>query len=170
MAILNLRAQELEFRVVGGPLAQKLGIGAGVFNLIRCRTGKMVGSNVAHTVARGLDGVLISTSARAVKDGGHVGQFGPVELDVLPGGESDRNPCPRCRQSGPVGASGSGVQRAVRDGHTQHIGVQLQIKAVHQAQGAKLVLGQAEPSRRRFHLIGELGDTRVRTKASSKSE
>ena len=35
------------------------------------------------------------------------------------------------------------VERAIGDGHAQHIGVQLQVEPVHQAQGLELVLGQA---------------------------
>ena len=47
------------------------------------------------------------------------------------------------------------VQRAVRDGHAQHVGVQLQVKPVHQAQRAEFVLGQRAVEAA-LHLIGEL--------------
>ena len=49
------------------------------------------------------------------------------------------------------------VQRAVRDGDAQHIGVQLQIEAVHQAQRAEFILGQAA-IQTAADLIGELRD------------
>ena len=52
---LELARQELEFRVVSGPLAQQLGRGARVFNLVRGSTSKMVRRHVADRVARGLD-------------------------------------------------------------------------------------------------------------------
>ena len=48
-------------------------------------------------------------------------------------------------------------QRAIGDGHAQHIGVKLQIQAVHQSERTEFVLVQlaGEPS---FHLAAELAD------------
>ena len=54
---LELAWQELEFGVVGGPLAQQFRIGARVFDFVRSRPCEMVSRHVAHAVARGLNGV-----------------------------------------------------------------------------------------------------------------
>ena len=137
---LELARQELEFRVVGGPLAQQLGVRARVFDLVGGGTGEMVGGDVAHAVAGGLDGVHLHIGQRR-QDGGHVGQLRPVELDVLPGGEVAVALVPACRRYGQL-AHLARVQRAVGDRHAQHVGVQLQVEPVHQAQRAELVLGQ----------------------------
>jgi hypothetical protein len=53
-----------------------------------------------------------------------------------------------------------GRQRAVRDRDPQHVGMQLQIDAVHQAQDLELVLGQlaGEPA---AHLVAEFIDALV---------
>ena len=53
-----------------------------------------------------------------------------------------------------------GRQRAVGDRDPQHVGVQLQIDAVHQAQDLEFVLGQraGEPA---AHLVAEFGDALV---------
>ena len=50
------------------------------------------------------------------------------------------------------------VQRAVRDGDPQHIGVQLQIEAVLQPQRLELVLGQLA-GQAAGDLVAELGRT-----------
>ncbi len=49
-----------------------------------------------------------------------------------------------------------GVQRAVGNGDPQHIGVQLQIEAVHQAQRLEFILGQRAVNAA-FDLAAELG-------------
>ena len=54
-------------------------------------------------------------------------------------------------------AQPSPVQTAVGYGDAEHVGVQLQVDAVHQPQGLELVLGQT-PAQPAFDLIGELGD------------
>ena len=142
--------------MVGGPLAQKLGIGAGIGDLIGRRSGEMVGGDVPHAIARGLNGVHFHIR-QCAKDRGHVGQHRPVELDVLPGGEVAIALVIRV---GDVGKLAHLVRRnrAIRNGDPQHVGVQLQIQPVHQAQGAKFFFGQAaiKPT---VHLLGELGDT-----------
>ena len=137
---LELSRQELEFGVVGGPLAQQFGHRAGVFNLIRRRPGEMIRRHVAHAIARGLNGVHFDIGQRG-QDGGHVGQFRPVELDVLPRGEMAIALVPGVGDIGQLPHLAR-RQGAVRDRHAQHIGVQLQIKPVHQTQRAKFVLRQ----------------------------
>ena len=92
-----------------------------------------------------------------LQDGGHIGQFGPVELDVLARGEVAGALVPYLRDMGQL-AHLVRVDRAVRNGHAQHIGMQLQIKAVHQAQRAEFFFGQ-RPVKAAFHLMRELRDT-----------
>ena len=150
---LELAGQELEFRMVGGPLAQKLGIGAGVFDFIGSRACEMIRCDVTHAVARGLDGVHLDIGQRG-QDRRHIGQFRPVELDVLPGGEVAIALVPGVGNHGQLPHL-MRADGAIRNGHAQHIGVQLQIKPVHQAQGAELLLGQG-PVQTAGHLIGEL--------------
>ncbi len=50
-----------------------------------------------------------------------------------------------------------GIQRAIGDGDPQHIGVQLQIEAVHQPQGFELVLGDLA-GQAALDLVAELPD------------
>ena len=137
---LEFARQELKFRMISGPLAQKLRRGAGVFDFIGGSARKMVCGDVAHAVARGLNGVHFHIGQRR-KNGGHILQHRPVVLDVLARGEmaialvigvSDHCQLPHLARR----------KRAVGNGHAQHIGVQLQIEAVHQAQRAKFILGQ----------------------------
>src|SRR3546814_7729402 len=52
------------------------------------------------------------------------------------------------------------AERAIRNGHAQHIGMQLQIKAVLQPQRLELVLGQFTGETAR-HLVAELLDAGI---------
>src|SRR3546814_16228371 len=52
------------------------------------------------------------------------------------------------------------AERAIRNGHAQHIGMQLQIKAVLQPQRLELVLGQFTGETAR-HLVAELIDAGI---------
>ena len=137
---LEFTRHELEFRVVGGPLAQQFGIGARVGDLIRGGTGEMVGRHVADRVARGLNGVHPNLGQR-VQHIRHVVQLGPVVLDVLTGGEVAIALVPLFSQQSQLTHLRAG-QRAIGNGDTQHVRVQLQIQAVHQAQGFEFILGQ----------------------------
>ena len=76
---LELARQELELRVVGGPLAQQFGHRARVRDLVGGGAREVVGGHVADRVARGLDrvqpdigqrgrGVFIARNAAAVHD------------------------------------------------------------------------------------------------------
>ena len=51
------------------------------------------------------------------------------------------------------------IQRAVRHGDAQHVGVKLEIEAVHEPVRAELLLGQF-PGEAAGHLIAELLDAR----------
>ena len=150
---LELARQELEFRVVGGPLPDQLGHGAGILDLVGRSPREMVGGHVADRVAAGLDGVHLHR-AEGVQHVGNVAQLRPVVLDVLAGGEMAVALVPTLGQVGELPHLGA-VQRAVGNGHAQHVGVQLQVDAVHQAQGLEFVLGQAAVDAA-FHLRAEL--------------
>ena len=152
---LELARQEREFRMQGGELAQNLGPDARVFDLVGRDAGPLVGGDVAHAVAASLHAV--QAGPRQVGHGvGQLGELDPVELDVLPGGEMAvvAVVAPRdVRQHAQLVRR----QSAVRNGDPQHIGVELQVDAVHQAERLELLLGQftREPPR---HLIAKLGD------------
>ena len=92
------------------------------------------------------------------QDVGRVLQRGPVELQVLAGGEMAVAAIVFARDLGEL-AHLARTQRAVGHGDAQHVGVQLQIEAVHQPVRAELVLGQlaGEPAP---DLLAELVDAR----------
>ena len=159
---LELARQEREFRVQREMLAQQLGPHARLFDLIGRDAGPLIGGDVAHAIAAGLHPV--QSGAREV--GHRVGQFGeldPVELDVLAGGEMAVAAVVAARDMGER-AQLRGRERAVRDRDPQHIGMQLQIDAVHQAQRLEFLFrqfaGKTPP-----HLVAEfahaLGDKRT---------
>ena len=76
-----------------------------------------------------------------IKHIGDIAQFWPVVLDVLAGCEVAIALVVFFRQMGEH-LHLCTVQRAVGNGHAQHIGVQLQIDTVHQAQGFEFILAQ----------------------------
>ena len=118
------------------PLAQDLGIGTRIGDLVGGSAGEMVGGDVADAVARCLDGVHLD-AGEIGQDLRHVGQRRPVVLDVLARGEMA---VALVVFAGDVGQHAHllRVQRAVGDGDAQHVGVQLQIDAVHQPQRPEL--------------------------------
>ena len=140
MPTLNLRAEPVELRMVGRPLADQLGRRARILDLVGRGAGEMVGGDVADAVAAGLDRVHVDVGQR-LEDVRHVPELRPVELDVLPRGEvavalvpalGDHRQLPQLQR----------VQRAVRDGDAQHVGVQLQVEPVAQPERQELLLGQ----------------------------
>ena len=120
---LEFARQELEFRVVCGPLADQLGHRAGIGHLIGGGTGEMVGGHVANGVAGGLDRMQLHLGQR-VEHIGDIAQFGPVVLDVLARGEVAVALVPFLGDIGELVHLGA-VERAIGDRHAQHIGVQL---------------------------------------------
>ncbi|MND98090.1 hypothetical protein D3C80_904290 [compost metagenome] len=150
---LELARQEEELRVDGRPLAEDLGHRARVQQLVGGYPGKGFGGDVAHAVAGGLDGVHLHLG-QLLEDVRHFGEFDPVELDVLPGGEvavaavvlagDARQAAQLVRRQGAVG-----------DGDPQHVGVLLQVQAVLQAQRQELFLAQLTADTPR-HLVAEL--------------
>ena len=154
---LELARQEREFRMERRPLAQDLGVGPRIGDLVVRDAGEMVRGNVAHAIARGLDRVHFD-GRKLGEDVGCVLQGRPVVLDVLPGGEMPVAAIVFARDLGEL-AHLARVQGAVGHGDAQHVGMELQIEPVHQAMRAKLLLGQfaGEPAR---DLIAELLDAR----------
>jgi hypothetical protein len=151
---LELAPEEGELGVQARPLADQLGGDPRVLDFLWRDAGIGVRGDVADAVAAGLDGVHLDGGER-VEDVGHIAQLWPVELDVLARGEVAIALVPAL---GDVGerAHLAGRERAIGDGDAQHVGVQLQIEAVHQPQRLELVLGQAavQPAR---DLGAELG-------------
>ena len=153
-ADLELARQVGKFGVEARPLAQQLGIGARVRHLVRRGACEMIRADVADAVAAGLDRVHLH--ARQIgEDVGRILQLDPVVLDVLPRGEvavaaivllRDRRQHPHL----------TAVERAIGNRHAQHVGVQLQVEAVHQPQRLELVFAQlaCQPA---FALVAKLG-------------
>ena len=137
---LELARQEDEFRVQRRPLPEDLGIGARIDDLVGGGAGEMVGGDVADAVARGLDGVHLDRG-EMIEDVGDVLQRRPVELEVLARGEVAVAAVVFARDEGQH-AQLRRVERAIGNGDAQHVGVELQIDAVHQPQRLELVLGQ----------------------------
>ena len=90
------------------------------------------------------------------QDVGRVLELDPVELQVLARGEVAVAAVVRARDVGEL-AQLARRQRAVGDGDAQHVGVELQIEAVHQPQRLELVLGQLAREAA-AHLVAELLD------------
>ena len=85
-------------------------------------------------------------------------ELGPVELNVLAGGEVAVALVPGFGDQGQL-AHLPTVERAVGDGHAQHVGMQLKVKAVLQSQRLEFLLGQGtvQPA---ANLVPEFGDPR----------
>ena len=97
-----------------------------------------------------LDGGEVAQDVRAIDE------LRPIVLDVLTRGEM--------AVAAVVGLRDVGErlhlarrQRSVGNGHTQHVGVELQVDAVHQAQRLELVFCQRAGDAT-LHLVAELGD------------
>ena len=72
---------------------------------------------------------------------GNIGEFGPIELQVLARGEMAKAPVIGARDVGELVQLARG-QGAIRDGDAEHVGMQLQIDAILEAQRLEFVLGQ----------------------------
>jgi hypothetical protein len=151
---LELPRQERELRVERRPLPQDLGIGPRVGDLVGGGAGEVVGGDVADAVARGLDRVHLDLG-QLVQDLRDVLEPDPVELQVLPRGEVAVAPVERPADPGEAAHLARG-EGAVGNGDPQHVGVELQIDAVHQPERLELLLGQraGEPA---GDLVAELG-------------
>ena len=139
-------------------MPQQFGPGTRVGDFIGCCPCILVGSDIADAVAAGLDGVHFDLCQFCEQIGAFL-QLDPVILDILPRGEMPVTAvifARDMRQDMHLAA----VQSAIRHSDAQHIGVELQIKAVHQPQRFELVLGhfarQATP-----YLVAEFLDAGV---------
>ncbi len=152
---LELPRQEDEFRVERRPLPKDLGIGPRIGDLVARGAGEMVGGDVSDAVARGLDRVHLDRGEMG-EDVRDVLERRPVELEVLPGREMAVAAVVLPRDEGEH-AELHRVQRAVGHRDPQHVGVELQVDAVHQPERLELVLGQVagDPT---LDLAAELGD------------
>ena len=101
----------------------------------------------------------ISTVGQLGQDVRRVLQLDPVELDVLARGEMAVALVVAARDVRQL-AHLPRRQRAVGNGDAQHVGVELQIEAVHQPQRLELVLGQLA-GEAAVHLVAELRDALV---------
>ena len=152
---LELARQEGEFRMQRAVLAQHLGPDARVLDLARGDAGPLVGGDVAHAIAAGLHAVQ-PDFGEVRHHVGEVFELDPVELDVLPGGEVA---VAAIVAAADVGEHAQLIrrQRPVGDRDPRHVGVELQIDAVHQPQRLELVLGElaGQPAP---HLVAKFGD------------
>ena len=127
---LELARQEREFRMQRRPLPNDLGIGAWILDLVGGGAGELVGRGVADAISRGLDAVHLNRG-EIRQDRRDVLQRGPIVLQVLTCGEMAVTLVVGARDVGEHAHLLRG-QRAVGHGDAQHVGVKLQVDAVHQ--------------------------------------
>jgi hypothetical protein len=121
-------------------------------------TGELVGRDVAHAVAGGLDGVHLDVGQFG-QDLGHILDLRPVQLQVVARREMAVAAVVLAGDVTQLAQLG-GTQHAVGHGDAEHRRMALDIQAILQAQRAELVVGQFA----RFpaaDLIAELGDALV---------
>src|SRR6266702_403367 len=159
---LELARQEREFRMQRGVLADQLRPDARILDLTGRDAGPLVRSDVAHVVAGGLH--------RMDADLGEIcecvrqfGELDPVELDVLARGEMTVAAVIFARDMGKLPQLVR-RQRSVGNRDAEHVGVQLQIDAVLQAQHLEFVLGQLARETA-LHLVAEFRDALVDQRA-----
>ena len=128
---LELARQPAELGVQARPLADQLGGRARVLDLVGGDAGEMVGGDVADAIARGLDAVHLDVGEQ-IENVGDVLQPRPVELDVLPRGEMAVAAVVAVGDQGEL-AQLARAQRAIGNGDAQHVGVKLEVEAVHLA-------------------------------------
>ena len=155
---LELARQEREFGMEARPLPQQLGIGARIDKFVGRRSGILVARYIADAIAARLD--------RMHLDGGEIGEnvgrvleLDPVILDILPRREMSVIAIVLARDMREHPHL-CGVQRAIGDGDAQHIGVKLEIEAVHQPERLELILCQLA-GKAPLDLVAKLGDARV---------
>ena len=137
---LEFARQKAEFRMQARPLPHEFSRRAGIFDFVRRNTGKMVGSDIANAISGRLDCVHVDI-CQGLQHIGNISEFRPVELDVLARREVPVTLVPAIADHGQL-AHLNRRQGAIGDGNAQHIGMQLEIKAVHQPQGFEFILGE----------------------------
>ena len=145
-----------------GVLADQLRPDAGILDLAGRDAGPLVRGDVAHVVAGGLH--------RVDADLGEIGQrvrqvrqLDPVELDVLARGEMAVAAVIFARDMGKLPQLVR-RQRSVGNRDAEHVGVQLQIDAVLQAQHLELVFGELAREAA-LHLVAEFRDALIDQRA-----
>ena len=118
-------------------MADQFGHWAGIGHLIGAGPCEMIGSDIADRIAAGLDR-MHAHIGQGLQHGGHIFEFWPVILDILARGEMAIALVPPLRDHRQL-AHLAAVQRPIGDRHAQHIGMQLQIKPVHQTQRLELI-------------------------------
>jgi hypothetical protein len=152
---LEFAGQKREFGMQRRPLAQDFGVGPRIDGLVGGGAREMVGGDVADAIARGLDRVHLDFGEFRQKIG-HARELDPVELQILAGGEMPETAVVDPRDAGePTHLAGG--QHAVGNGDAQHIGMELEIDAVHQPQRLELVFRHLARQAPR-HLVPEFGD------------
>ena len=144
---LELARQPAELGMQRRPLAQDLAPGARVLELVIGGAGERIGGDVAHAIAAGLDAVHLDIGERG-QHVGNVDELHPVELQVLPRGEMAVAAIPPPPDHGEL-AQLLGREHAIGNGDAQHVGVQLEIESVPQAQAAGTRPRSAAPASRR---------------------
>jgi hypothetical protein len=137
------------------PLADDLAPDARILDLALGGARILIRGHVADAVAAGLDGMHLDLGELG-EDVRRLFELGPVELEVLARREVAVALVVAARDEGEL-AQLARVERPVRDRDAEHVGVELEVETVHQAQRPELVFGQlaGEPS---LHLAAELGD------------
>ncbi len=139
------------------PLSQDFGVRPRIGDFIVPDAGEMIGGHVANAVSRGLDRVHFHARELG-QHVGHILERRPMELEILARGEMAVAAVVIARELGEL-AHLARVEDAIRNRDPQHVGVQLQIDAIHQAMGAELLLGKF-PAEAPRHLVTELFDPR----------
>jgi len=137
---LELARQMRELRVQRRPLAQNFRERTRVDLLVGRDAGEMVGGDGAHATAGSLNRVQPHLGQFG-EHVGDVGDFQPVQLDVLPRRKMSPTLVVDPRHMGD-GAQLRAGEHAVRDADAQQRRMALDVDAVLQPQGAKLVLRQ----------------------------
>lgn len=152
---LELARQEREFRMDARPLSQNFGVRPWICYLIASSPGEVVSRDVANAIARGLERMHLD-ACQFLQDIRRVGEARPVVLDVLARGEVTVAAVILARDMGEH-AHLAARQGAIGNGDAQHIGVKLQIDAVHQAQRLEGVFRKLA-AQTALDLIAELFD------------
>ena len=126
---LELARQKAEFRVEARPLPKQLSVRTRIDQFIRCCACKVIRADIADTITASLDRMHFHLG-EVRKQVWRFFQLNPIVLNIL-----------ACRKV-PISAvillrdisermHLGRIKRPIRDRHTQHIGVQLQIQPVH---------------------------------------
>ena len=135
-----------------GVLAQQFRPDARVLDLVGGDARPLIGGDVAHAIAAGLHGVQ-PDAGEVGERVGKIGELDPIELEILARGEM---PVAAIIAPAHMGEHAQLLRRqgTVGNGDPQHIGVKLQIDAVHETQRLEFLLRQLARHAPR-HLVAE---------------